>query len=203
MPNVNSGGTPPLLPPSQLWGPKPGPSQPVSRPATPQPAPAQPAQILPTLPPIGKSMPMLTFTGTPSQPSPSQTSSPLSGISGQMTQLRDLLKNADERLMDFYNVKILKDPNGKISGYVLNGKAASAQEVQQHLLPRSGVLHRQITDLKAEVDRTYQNLTMQAQTQLPAMAKLEQSAVQIQLQAVRIVYESFVNRLAQVDALIK
>lgn len=208
MPNVNNGGTP-LLPPSKLWGPNKGASQPV-RPANPQTSPSQPAQTLPSipaqtvpsLPPIGQAMPLISFSGTGTA-APVGATTPQPGLGGKLTQLRDMIKNADDRLMDVYNVKLLKDPSGKISGYLLNGRQASAQEVQQHLLPRSGVLHQQITDLKAEIDQTYRNFTAQVNQQFPALAASEQTSVRIQLQAVQVVYENFVARLGQVDSLIK
>lgn len=128
---------------------------------------------------------------------------PQPGIGGQLGQLKDLIKNADDRLLDLYNVKLLKDNQGQISGYLLNGRNVSVSEIQQHLLPRSGALHAQIKDLKSEIDRTYAQFQLQVQQQFPALAPSEQNSVKIQLQAVQVVYEGFVNRLNQVDTLIK
>jgi len=152
--------------------------------------------VLPTLP----KLPNTPTQGTPAY----QTGgAPRPGISGQIGQLRTLLKSADDRLLDYYNVKLVKNDKGQISGYLLNGQTVSAEEIQRHLLPQSGVLHQQITDLKKEIDQTYQNFRAQVQLQFPALAPAEQNSVQIQLQAVQVVYESFANRLGQVDALIK
>lgn len=180
----------PLLPPTQLWptAPRPvqgGSSQPVTTPVAPTVLPT-----LPQLPPQGQSMPMVSFTAPP-------------GLGGQLTQLKDMIKNADDRLLDFYNIKLVKDGSGKISGYQLNGRNVTAAEVQQHLLPRSGVLHRQITDLQADINRTYAQFKLQVQQKFPALAPTEQASVNIQLQAVQVVYEGFVNRLSQIDNLIK
>ena len=218
MPNVNSGGTPPLLPPTQLWGSRQAPL----KPAAPQPAPgvsSQPATALPSLPPIGRSMPLISFSGgLPSLTGPTQSASiaPISGqtiasqtrgaqpgLGSQLTQFRNLIKSADDKLLDYYNVKLLKNPNGQITGYLLNGQNVSAADIQRHLLPTSGILHQQITDLKKEIDQTFQNFRAQVQLQFPALAASEQTAVQIQLQAVQVVYESFGNRLSQLDGLIK
>ncbi len=202
MPNVNSGGTPPLLPPSQLWAPRQGQTQPAAqqpaKPAQPtQPAPSQqvPAKLppLPTQPPRGQAMPMLTFTSQPPPPT----------LGTKLTQLKDVIKNADSRLLDYYNVKLVKNDQGAITGYQLNGRNVTQQELQQHLLPQSGVLHRQISDLKAEITQTHQTLGAQVQLQFSSLAAAEQTSVRIQMQAVQVVYENFVNRLDQVDALIK
>lgn len=182
----------PLLPPGQLW---PTPTRPAQGGTKPTPAVTSPTTLpalpsLPQLPPQGQSMPLVTFTSPP-------------GLGGQLTQLKDMIKNADDRLLDFYNVKLVKDGSGKISGYQLNGRNVSSAEVQQHLLPRSGVLHKQITDLKADINRTYAQFKLQVQQQFPALAPTEQNSVNIQLQAVHVVYEGFVNRLNQIDDLIK
>lgn len=205
MSNLNVGGNKPLLPPSQLWSQRQ--AAPV-KPAATQPAPAvsgqtqQPAQpLLPHLPPLGKSMPLISFSGAPPQtgaPKPAPT-----GLSGQLTQLRGLIKSADDRLMNYYNVKLVKDDKGQITGYQLNGQNVSQQALQQHLLPQAGILHQQITDLRQEIAQTFQNFQTQVQQQMPALAPAEQTAVKIQLQAVQVVYQGFVNRLGQVDALIK
>jgi hypothetical protein len=204
MPNVNSGGTP-LLPPSQLWGPKqPAPATPGQvQPARPVPSgsqglPSLPGNssvptTLPKLPPMGKAMPLLSLSGQPPTPT----------LGSKLTQFKDMVKNADSRLMDYYQIKLVKNDQGGISGFMLNGKAASAAEIQGHLLPQSGVLHQQITDLKAEIAQTHQNFLQQLQVQFPSLAPTEQTAVKIQAQAVQVVYDSFVSRLNEIDSLIK
>lgn len=138
-------------------------------------------------------MPMLTFTSQPPPPT----------LGTKLTQLKDVIKNADSRLLDYYNVKLVKNDQGAITGYQLNGRNVTQQELQQHLLPQSGVLHRQISDLKAEITQTHQTLGAQVQLQFSSLAAAEQTSVRIQMQAVQVVYENFVNRLDQVDALIK
>lgn len=206
------------------------PAQPVSQPQT---QPSAPRQLLPSLPPMGQAMPLLTFNGNqqagnqqsggttlptlprlPNTPAPGSSSyqttgtggaqqPPRAGLSGQLGQLRSLIKSADDRLLDYYNVKLVKNDKGQITGYLLNGQNVTAQDIQRHLLPQSGILHQQINDLKKEIDQTYQNFQAQVQLQFPALAPAEQTSVQIQMQAVQVVYESFANRLSQVDALIK
>lgn len=206
MPNVNSGGTPPLLPPSSLWAPKPGAAQPGQTQPVQQPRPTTPAQptqqvptklpplpSLPTSPPRGQAMPAISFTSQPPAPT----------LGNKLTQLKDIMKNADSRLLDYYNVKLVKNEQGAISGYQLNGRNISQAELQQHLLPQSGILHKQITDLKAEITQTHRTLAAQVQLQFPSLAASEQTSVNIQMQAVQVVYENFVNRLDQIDALIK
>lgn len=247
MSNLNVGSGAPLQSPSQLWNRKQAappqpvaqqPAQPVSQPQTQQ---SPPRQLLPSLPPMGQAMTLLSFNGNqaagqqstqqagaqqsggttlPSLPRLSNTPAagsssyqttgvggaqqpPRSGLSGQFGQLRSLIKSADDRLLDYYNVKLVKNDKGQITGYLLNGQNVTAQDIQRHLLPQSGILHQQINDLKKEIDQTYQNFQAQVQLQFPALAPAEQTSVQIQMQAVQVVYESFANRLSQVDSLIK
>lgn len=212
MSNMNVGGNSPLQPPSQLWGQR---RMTPPQPAASQPAPAvssQPATpLMPNLPPIGRSMPVLPLVNptTPGQPAmtPGQIAgnqpAQQPGLGGQLSQLRSMIKSADDRLLTYYNVKLVKNDSGQITGYQLNGQNVSPQDLQRHLLPQAGILHQQITDLKKEIDQTFLNFRSQVQQQFPAMAPTEQTSVKIQLQAVQVVYESFVNRLSQVDGLIK
>lgn len=204
MGNTNVSGQQPLLSPGQLWGKTP----PVSRPATPNPAPSLPATLpkLPsTLPPLGRdtlqtsaqpgsSLPQVSFTQT----------SPVNGSIGQqMQQLTGLMKSADTQLLGRYQLQVQKNDSGQITGYLLNGQPATAQQVQQYLLPHSGFLHQELVQLRQSVDQAVNSFYSQVRQQFPQLKPQEQTAVQIQLQAVQVVYENFVNRINQVDSLIK
>lgn len=207
MGNNNVGQSNPLLAPKLLWSPKqasvnPPPASPQQVPTTLPPL-SQPDSVvtsLPKLPPIGQSAPSISFAAEPDQ-----------SIQGQAQQLRGLLKTADQELFNQLaqitqgqlKLQLVKNPQGQISGYTLNGQAASQQQVQQQLLPLSGQLHQALDGLKADVQGKYQAFFQTAHQQFPNMTTTEQTAVNIQLQAINVLFESFLGRLNQVDGLIK
>jgi hypothetical protein len=64
-------------------------------------------------------------------------------------------------------------------------------------------LHKELQQTKTMVDQEYSQFITRSQAQLAQMTPVEQNAVKIQLQAVQSIYQGFVNRLNQVDNLIK
>lgn len=223
MGNYNVGGSKPLLSPQSLWGKQPQPPavQPGSQQAIPTTLPplpvgnasagnaslSQPDSVstsLPKLPIGGQTPPPVSFATEP-------TVSPGQSLQGQAQQLRGLLKSADQ---DFFNqlsqitkgqlnLQLVKNANGQISGYQLNGQTVSRAQVQQSLLPMAGQLHQALEALKGEVQGKYQSFFQTVNQQFAQMTPQEQTSVNIQLQAINVLYESFLNRLGQVDGLIK
>ncbi|MBT9546433.1 MAG: hypothetical protein IV090_13675 [Candidatus Sericytochromatia bacterium] len=199
-PNLPS-PTPGLLAPGQLWAKKPvvpAPTQPApALPAPPQPAPltlGSPDQLRQQMqngaakPPVA---PLPIF-----QP-------PSTDFKGQLGQIQSLMQKADQQALAPYGVVVQSNAQGQISGYLLNGRPATAEQVQQHLLPLSSRLHKELQQTKTMVDQEYSQFITRSQTQLAQMTPVEQNAVKIQLQAVQSIYQGFVNRLNQVDNLIK
>lgn len=192
--------TPGLLSPGQLWNNRP---QPVATSPVPNLPPLQPAQnqapglsapdqlrqlMSNKMPPIGQ-IPLLS-------PSPTD-------FKGQLGQLQTLMQKADAQALSPYGVVIQSNAQGQITGYLLNGQPASAEQIQQHLLPLATRLHKELMQTKSTVDQEYVQFIQWAQTQMAQMTPVEQNAVRIQLQAVQSIYQGFLNRLSQVDNLIK
>lgn len=217
---VNTSG--PLLSPQQLWnkpmptaptqlpGIIPGPGAPKGAtpavptqlpgyipPASPQttvPTYVPPVDTLPSLPPQGTSTPQIPFT--------TQTS-PAAGSVSQLNQLTQLFRSGDDSLLGKYGVQLAKDPQGQITGYFVNGQSVTAPQLQQHLLPHASFLHQELENLKANVDQSYSSVHTSMQQAYAQMTPTEQQSISIQMQAVHVVYESFVNRLNQIDGLIR
>jgi len=207
MGNHNVGQSNPLLAPKLLWSANKAPANPP--PASPQQVPttlpslSQPDSVitsLPKLPPIGQSTPSVSFAAEPDR-----------SIQGQASQLRGLLKSADQELFNQLaqvtqgkvQLQLVKNPQGQISSYLLNGQPVTQQQVQQSLLPLSGQLHQALDGLKADVQGKYQAFFQTVHQQFPNMTSSEQTSVNIQLQAINVLFESFLSRLNQVDGLIK
>ncbi|MGV3524768.1 MAG: hypothetical protein ACO1RX_11100 [Candidatus Sericytochromatia bacterium] len=194
MPNLTPGGTPPLLPPQQLWGAKPAPARPAQ---APPPVVTPPAALPATLPPLsrlpaaGSSAPVYSFADTQNS------------LGAQATRLQSQLKNAEQDVLGRYQVQLVKNEQGQISGYLVQGKPARAEDVQRYLLPIAGELHGALEGLKRDIQQTYTGFVQQLDQQLPALAPSEQTAVRIQRQAVDVVYASLLQRIGQVDQLIK
>lgn len=190
--------TPGLLAPGQLWGKKPAP------PAPPQPAPI-PAQPVPVTLGSPDQLRQQMQTGAAKPPvaplpifQPAQTD-----FKGQLGQIQSLMQQADQNALAPYGVVVQSNAQGQISGYLLNGRPATAEQVQQHLLPLSSRLHKELQQTKTMVDQEYSQFIQRSQAQMSQMTPVEQNAVKIQLQAVQSIYQGFVNRLNQVDNLIK
>ncbi|PIQ25269.1 hypothetical protein COW36_19960 [bacterium (Candidatus Blackallbacteria) CG17_big_fil_post_rev_8_21_14_2_50_48_46] len=207
MPNVqnNPPANPGLIAPGQLWSPKPQPVVPAQAPGTP--APSTPAPGTPSglnspdqlrqlmnnkMPPIGQIPGQVPLVG----PAPSD-------LKGQLGQLQNLMKTADQQTLAPYGVVVQSNAQGQVTGYLLNGQPATAQQVQQHLLPLSTRLHKELLQTKATVDQEFNQFIQRTQSQFAQMNPVEQNAVKIQLQAVQSIYQEFLNRLSQVDNLIK
>lgn len=214
---VNTSG--PLLSPQQLWS-KPAPTAttqlpgtlpgksvpqgtlptqlpgiiPSASPQTTVPTYTPPIDTLPSLPPQGTSVTQLPFT--------TQTT-PSAGAVSQLNQLTQLFRSGDESLLGKYGVQLAKDPQGQITGYFVNGQSVSAPQLQQHLLPQASFLHQELENLKASVDQSYSSVHSSMQQGYAQMTPAEQQSISIQMQAVHVVYESFVNRLNQIDGLIR
>lgn len=217
---VNTSG--PLLSPQQLWN-KPAPTAPpqlpgtLPAPGTPQgTSPVRPTQLpgyipptspqttvptytpptdtLPSLPPQGSSAPQVPFT--------TQTT-PSAGSVNQLNQLTQLFRSGDDSLLGKYGVQLAKDPQGKITGYFVNGQSVTAPQLQQYLLPHASFLHQELENLKANVDQSYTNVHSSMQQSYAQMTPAEQQSINIQMQAVHVIYENFVNRLNQIDGLIR
>lgn len=226
--SVNTGN--PLLSPQQLWSkpaqPRPQTQLPGTIPMTPpagKPAtPALPGQIPTPLPgslpgaslqgttptytppvdtigappPQGSSIPQVPFT---QQVAP-QPSAPATPSLGQLTQM---FRSGDDSLLGKYGVQLAKDQQGQITGYFVNGQQVTQPQLQQHLLPHASFLHQELENLKTSVDQSYTAVYGQMQKAFPTMTPAEQQSIQIQMQAVHVIYESFVNRLNQIDGLIR
>ena len=191
MPNVqNSSSTQaPLLPPGQLWKPAVS-SPPTAPPPAPTLSPDQLRQLMSNkMPPIG-TVPLVD------PPPPTD-------FKGQLGSLQTLLQKADTQALAPYGVTVQSNAQGQITGYLIQGKPATAEQVQQHLLPLSGRLHKDLMQARAAVDQEYTQFIQRAQTQAAQMTPVERNAVKIQLQAIQAVYQGFVNRISQVDNLIK
>jgi len=207
MGNNNVGKSNPLLAPKLLWSPN-------KAPTTNKP-PATPQQVPTTLPPLSQpdsvktSLPKLPTIGA--TPNINFAAEPDQSIQGQAQQLRGLLKTADQELFNQLaqitkgqvQLQLVKNPQGQISSYMLNGKPVTQQQVQQSLLPLSGQLHQALNGLKADVQNKYQTFFQTVHQQFPKMTSSEQTSVNIQLQAINVLFESFLSRLNQVDGLIK
>jgi hypothetical protein len=128
---------------------------------------------------------------------------PVTDIRNGMARLQTLMKTADQRTLDAYAVKIETNAQGQITGYLLNGQPATAAQVQQHLLPTASFLHQELVKTQQQVDQEYGRFLQQINQQLPQMQPLEQNAVRIQLQAIGVVYKGFLERIQQVDGLIR
>lgn len=223
--SVNTGS--PLLSPQQLWN-KPAPPQPTTQlpgtiPTTPPAGQSVPTQLpgqlpgnLPSVspqgmgptytppvdtiaapPPQGSSTPQVPFTQQPQiQPQATPANTPL----GQLTQM---FKSGDDSLLGKYGVQLAKDPQGQVTGYFVNGQQVSPAQLQQHLLPHASFLHQELENLKTNVDQSYSAVYTRMQQAFPTMTPAEQQSIQIQMQAVHVIYESFVNRLNQIDGLIR
>jgi hypothetical protein len=196
-PNVQS-PTPGLLAPGQLWAKKPVAPAPVA------PAPVIPAPVPTTLNSPDQLRQQMQTVGGSQSPAPLPIFQPAStDFKGQMGHIQSLMKNADQQTLAPYGVVVQSNPQGQVTGYLLNGVAASAEQVQQHLLPLSSRLHKELQQTKATVDQEYSQFIQRSQTQMAQMTPIEQNAVKIQLQAIQSIYQGFVNRLNQVDTLIK
>lgn len=207
---VNTSG--PLLSPQQLWN-KPTPKAPTQLPGTiptqlpgtippvsPQttvPTYTAPVDTLPSLPPQGTSAPQLPFTTQTTQTTPS------AGSVSQLNQLTQLFRSGDDSLLGKYGVQLAKDPQGQITGYFVNGQSVTGPQLQQHLLPHASFLHQELENLKTNVDQSYGSVHSSMQQAYTQMTPAEQQSISIQMQAVHVVYESFVNRLNQIDGLIR
>ena len=194
MPNVQnpSPAQAPLLPPGQLWKPaaagQPTPAAPATAPSLSH-SPDQLRQLMSNkMPPIG-TVPLVE--------------TPPTDFKGQLGSLQTLLQKADSQALTPYGVTVQSNAQGQITGYLIQGKPATAEQVQQHLLPLSGRLHKDLMQARAAVDQEYTQFIQRAQTQAAQMTPVERNAVKIQLQAIQAVYQGFVNRISQVDSLIK
>ena len=210
MGNVNSGQGP-LISPDALFGKKPIGSPPTqgqpaannglpqlpSLPQLPnqytQPPIAQDTVKLPALP-GGVSMPQVSLNPPP------QT------MQGKVQELSRLLRDSDQMLLGHVTgnqLQIQKNAQGQITGFLVNGRPANQQEVQQMLLPMSSQLHQQLEGLKQVMQDTFMSLQSEAQVAMPQMTPQEQNATRIQLQAVQVLYNGFQARINQVDSLIR
>lgn len=194
MQNIPPQTVPSLLPPEQLWPNKPG-----SGTAS-QPPPSQnqvsglssPDQLRQLMSNQKSSLGAVAFINPPS-----------GDLKSQLGQLQTLMQKADAQALLPYGVVVQSNAQGQITGYLLHGKPATAEQVQQHLLPMATRLHKELLQIKAAVDQEYFELIQRVQGQLKDMTPVEQNAVRIQLQAIQSVYQGFLNRLIQVDNLIK
>jgi hypothetical protein len=194
MPNVQNPppAQTPLLPPGQLWKPS-EPVKPAVTPSPPSPAlthsPDQLRQLMShKMPPIG-AVPLVE--------------TPPTDLRGQLGSLQTLLQKADAQTLAPYGVTVQSNAQGQISGYLIQGKPATAEQVQQHLLPLAGRLHKELMQARTTVTQEYTQFIQRAQTQAAQMTPVERNAVKIQLQAIQSVYQGFLNRITQVDNLIK
>ena len=193
MPNVQNASPAqlPLLPPGQLWKPA-APIQPAATPAAAPSLTQSPDQLRQLMsnkmPPIG-SVPLVE--------------SPPTDFKGQLGSLQTLLQKADSQALAPYGVTVQSNAQVQITGYLIQGQPASVEQVQQHLLPLSGRLHKDLMQAKASVAQEYTQFIQRAQTQAAHMTPVERNAVKIQLQAIQSVYQGFLNRISQVDNLIK
>jgi hypothetical protein len=136
-------------------------------------------------------------------PQVSLIEAPVTDIRNGLARLQTLMKTADQQTLSAYAVQIETNPQGQITGYRLNGQPASAAQVQQHLLPAASFLHQELVKTQQQVDQEYGRFLQQINQQLPQMQPLEQNAVRIQLQAIGVVYKGFLERIQQVDGLIR
>lgn len=199
MGNLNVGGTPPLAAPQTLWQPQQMP-----------PAAAAPVQVPTTLPPLQQrpapapAMPQLPAQGNASPLMPFAAPQPT--LQQKSAEFGKLLNSADQTLYNHVTqqqFQLLKNAEGQISGYQINGQAVNQQQAQQFLLPLSGQLHQQLNGLKQVIFETYTELVQEAQQQFPALSPQEQQAVSIQFQALEVLHAHFVNRINHVDAMIR
>lgn len=198
MGNLNVGGNPPLAAPQTLWKPQqtpPAASAPVSVPVSLPPLrrpPATPAP--PQAPAQGNASPLMPFAA------------PRPTLQQKSAEFGKLLNSADQTLYNHVTrqqFQLVKNAQGQISGYQLNGQPVTQQQAQQFLLPLSGQLHQQLNGLKQVMFETYTELVQEAQQQFPALSPQEQQAVSIQFQALQVLHEHFVNRINHVDAMIR
>lgn len=171
-----------------------------------------PADSIPnTLPPQGSSQTQLPFTQQtlptqptqPAQPVPPVQQQPTVAGANPLSQLNQMFKSGDDSLLGKYGVQLAKDPQGAITGYFVNNQPVTPAQLQQHLLPHASFLHQELENLKATVDGSYTSVYNQMQQAYGSMTPTEQQSISIQMQALHVVYESFVNRLNQIDGLIR
>lgn len=139
-------------------------------------------------------------------PQVSLTPPPANTMSGKVQELSRLLRDSDQMLLSHVTgnqLQIQKNAQGQITGFSVNGRLATNQEVQQMLLPMSSQLHQQLEGLKQVMHDTYSSLYTEIQQALPQMTPQEQQASQLQLNAVNVLYTGFINRIEQVDGLIR
>ncbi|MBF2052052.1 MAG: hypothetical protein IGS03_01145 [Candidatus Sericytochromatia bacterium] len=197
MGNLNVGGRQPLAAPQTLWQPQqtpPAASAPVQVPTSLPPLRAPSSPAMPQLPSQGTATPLMPFAAP--QPTLQQKSA----------EFGKLLNSADQTLYNHVTqqqFQLLKNAEGQISGYQINGQAVTQQQAQQFLLPLSGQLHQQLNGLKQVIFETYTELVQEAQQQFPALSPQEQQAVSIQFQALEVLHAHFVNRINHVDAMIR
>ena len=144
------------------------------------------------------------------QVQPTTSVQPKAQLTNMAHQLKGLMKSADAQILSQFDVQIqkdtagniVKDAQGKVS-YMVDNKPVSHAELQRHLLPQATVLHQQLNRAQAYVETQYNSFVGALNSNLSQMSPTEQTSMGIQSKAVKAIYMGFLDRLNQVDRLIR